>query len=308
MGSLTVRSYGVLIMVGFMIGLWRALNLCKRRMETEPIDSARRIEPDTIFDIGFFGLMIGLAGAHLTFVALNWGDYASRPLDAFKIWEGGMSLHGGMFFGILYMLWACLKWKKVSVLGVGDVCAVSWALAYAIGRIGCLLNGCCYGGPCDLPWAVRFPDEQHPGLLTPPSHPIQIYATIFNLFFFVWLVQWEKRSRRDGELFYAYIAMYGFYRYVMEFFRAGVTSTYLIPSLHLTDTHIISVIMMAIGIGAILWLRRHRPPYRDAYLTGATGVGPATNATGTSGVAPTLIVTAEPKLESAKGRIEQHGA
>jgi phosphatidylglycerol:prolipoprotein diacylglycerol transferase len=272
-GHIPIRAYGTLIMLGFMVGLWRALKLCRRRMETEPAGSPRRIDPDTIFDIGFFGLLVGLAGAHITFVLLDWSSYASRPLDALKIWEGGMSLHGGMFFGILFMIWACTKWKKVSVLAAGDICAPSWAIAYAIGRIGCLLNGCCYGGACDLPWAVRFPDERHPGILTPPSHPIQLYATLFNLFFFAWLTRWERRSRRDGELFYAYIAMYGFYRYVMEFFRAGVTSTYVVPRLHLTDTHIISFAMMALGIGAIAWLRRHRPAYRDAYLTQAHPVG-----------------------------------
>jgi phosphatidylglycerol---prolipoprotein diacylglyceryl transferase len=295
-GSLTVRYYGVMIMVGFLVGMWRALNLCRRRMATEPPSSPRRIDPDTVFDIGFWGLLIGLAGAHLVFVLLDWPSYAARPLDAFKIWEGGMSLHGGMLFSILFLVWACRKWKKVSILAAGDICAVSWSIAYAIGRIGCLLNGCCYGGACNLPWAVRFPDELHPGLLTPPSHPIQAYATIFNLFFFFWLTRWEKRPRRDGELFYAYIAMYGFYRYVMEFFRAGVTSTYVVPSLHLTDTHIISIVMMVIGIGAILWLRRHRPAYQDAYLTDGTGSS-----------ADLTRSAAEPKRESVKGTAE-HGA
>jgi phosphatidylglycerol:prolipoprotein diacylglycerol transferase len=294
LGSLTVRYYGVMIMVGFMVGMWRALNLCRRRMQTEPPGSPRRIHPDALFDIGFFGLLIGLAGAHLVFVLLDWSEYAAHPLDAFKIWEGGMSLHGGMLFGILFLIWACLKWKKISILAAGDICAVSWSIAYAIGRIGCLLNGCCYGGACNLPWAVRFPDEQHPGLLTPPSHPIQAYASLFNLFFFFWLTRWEKRPRRDGELFYGYIAMYGFYRYVMEFFRAGVTSTYVVPRLHLTDTHLISIVMMVVGVGAILWLRRHRPAYRDAYLTGGSDALDAPTAT-------------EARLDGMKGTAE-HGA
>jgi phosphatidylglycerol:prolipoprotein diacylglycerol transferase len=113
---------------------------------------------------------------------------------------------------------------------------------------------------------VRFPDEHHPGLFTPPSHPVQLYASIINLGFFFLLARWERQRRRDGELFWAYIALYGLYRYAMEFFRAGATSTYLIPSLHLTDTHVISVVMMVVGIGGILWLRRHRPAYRDGEL------------------------------------------
>lgn len=270
LGPLTVRAYGVFIVVGFMLGLWRAMRLCAHRMETEPEGSPRRLHPDVLFDIGFFGLLIGLVGARTLFVLLDWSDFAKRPLDAFKIWEGGLSLHGSMLFGILFLVWACVNWKKVSLLAAGDVCAVSWPLAYAVGRIGCLLNGCCYGGVCNLPWAVRFPDENHPNILTAPSHPVQLYASLINLGFFFFMVRWERRRRRDGELFWGYIALYGLYRYAMEFFRAGTTSTYVVPALHLTDTHLISVVMMLVGVGGLVWLRRYRPAYRDGELPPAT--------------------------------------
>jgi phosphatidylglycerol:prolipoprotein diacylglycerol transferase len=273
-GSIPVRSYGALIVIGFLIGLWRAMRVCARRWATEPADSPRRIHPDVIFDIGFWGLIVGILGARLLFVALDWKSFAGRPLEALKFWEGGLSLHGGMLFGILFLIIAC-RIKKVSVLAAGDLCGTSWALAYAIGRIGCFLNGCCYGGPCDpsLPWASRFPDERYAQdqlnptfspILTPPSHPVQLYATVINLIFFALMVQWEKRRRADGELFYGYIGLYGFYRYLMEFFRGGATSTYAIPQYHITDTHIISVIMMAIAIVNIIRLRRRGPLYQDA--------------------------------------------
>ncbi len=263
-GRITIRSYGVLIMTGFLVALWRAMRLCEHRMRTEPESSSRRIHPDTLFDIAFFALIAGIIGARVMFVLLDWGDYASHPMDVFRLWEGGLSIHGALLFGILFLWWACTKWKKISLPSTADIFAVSWPLGYAIGRIGCLLNGCCYGGPTRLPWGVRFPDENHPGLFTPPSHPIQLYATIINLGFFYWLTRWEKRPRRDGELFWAYIAMYGAYRFAMEFFRAGATSTYRIPSLHITDTHIISAIMIGIGLAGIRWLRRNRPAYQDS--------------------------------------------
>jgi phosphatidylglycerol:prolipoprotein diacylglycerol transferase len=114
---------------------------------------------------------------------------------------------------------------------------------------------------------VRFHDERFPndpGALTPPSHPVQLYGTLLNLLFLFWLTRWEKRPHRDGELFFGYIAMYGAYRFAMETFRAGATSTYLLPQLHLTETHIISIFMVAVGIGGVAWLRRHRPTLSES--------------------------------------------
>ncbi|HEV2474665.1 MAG TPA: prolipoprotein diacylglyceryl transferase [Chthonomonadales bacterium] len=257
-GKFPIRSYGTLLVTGFMLGLWRAVRVADHRWRTEPEGSPRRIHPDNVFDLGIYGLLVALVGARLLFVLLDWGEYARRPIDIVKLWAGGLSLHGALLFGILYLIYFCRK-RKISVLALGDLCAPSWAIGYAVGRIGCLLNGCCYGAACSLPWAVRFPDERHPGHLTPPSHPTQLYATLFNLFFFFVLRWWEQRPRRDGELFYGYIAMYGFYRFIVEMFRMGATSTYRIPSLHLTDTHLVSIAMFALGIGAIVWLRRHRP-------------------------------------------------
>ena len=268
---LPVRAYGTLLVAGFLVGLWRTMQLCRVRMATEPEGSARRIHPDNIFDLGIMGLLIGLAGARLTFVVLDWANFEKHPVEALKIWSGGLTLQGGMLFGILYMIWYCRR-KKLDLLAVGDACAPAWAIAYTIGRFGCLFNGCCYGGVCNLPWGMRFPDEANPGQWTPPSHPTQIYASIFNLIFFFILLRWEKHPRRDGEIFFGYLAMYGFYRFIVESFRVGATAI-IIPGLGLTLTHIVSAAMFILGITAILILRRRRPAYSDAALT-ATAPSP----------------------------------
>ena len=258
LGMIPVRAYGVLLVTGFLVGLWRAQRVCAYRMSHEPEGSSRRISPDTIFDIGIMGLLIGIIGARVVFVLLDWASFSRNPASIIRIWEGGLSLHGGMLFGILFLVYFCRK-HKLSLLAVGDLCAPSWAIAYAIGRIGCLLNGCCYGSPCDLPWAMRFPSETVRDALTPPSHPTQLYGTAFNIVFFLILVQWEKRPRRDGELFFGYIAMYGLYRFIVEMFRAGATSSYLVPALHLTDTHVVSVLMVIGGAMGVAWSRRQMP-------------------------------------------------
>ena len=255
-GKIPVRAYSTLIIIGFLIGVVRATRVAARRMETEPEGSPRRISPETVQDIGMLSLLAGIIGARVLFVLLDWKSFAGRPLDVFKLWEGGLSLHGGMLFVILFLLGYCRK-KKLSFLAVADLVTPSGAITYAFGRVGCFLNGCCYGSVCDLPWAVRFHAEDNPlGELTPPSHPVQLYGTLINLLFFVGLVWWEKRPHRDGDLFWGYIGLYGLYRFGVEAFRAGATSTYLIPSLHFTDTHLISIVMGIISLAGLAWLRR----------------------------------------------------
>src|SRR5206468_2477943 len=115
----------------------------------------------------------------------------------------------------------CRK-HKLNFLAMADICAPAFALGYSIGRIGCFLNGCCYGHACALPWGVRFTDETSGGL-TPPSHPTQLYATLMNLAFFVILDRWSRRPHKTGALFLVYLAMYCVYRFIDEQFRKGAT-------------------------------------------------------------------------------------
>ncbi len=261
-GRFPVRSYGVMLMVGFLLCIWRTMRTCSRRMQTEPEGSPRRIDADTIFDLGIWTLLSGLVGARVLFVLLDMGSFLKDPASIFKVWEGGLSLHGGLIGGIIAMLVIC-RAKRLSVPVVLDLSAPAFAIAYSFGRIGCLLNGCCYGIACDLPWAVRFPNENGHGL-TPPSHPIQAYATIIHTGVYFFMNAWEKRPHRDGEMFWGYVAIYGVYRFAMEYLRAGVTSTYLIPSLHLTDTHLVSLAMIVGGLMGMSWLRRNRLARQDA--------------------------------------------
>ncbi len=94
-------------------------------------------------------------------------------------------------------------------------------IAYAIGRIGCLLNGCCYGAPTNMPWGMRFFDDGH---WTPPSHPTQLYASLLSLVFFAGLVWLEKRQTYRGQIACWYLLGTATERFLMEIWRAGTTS------------------------------------------------------------------------------------
>lgn len=257
-GNFPVRSFGTMAVVGFLVSLWWARRMADKRMQTELEGSPRRMDPDSLGDLWVFTLLFSILGSRLLFVLLEMPSYFTQPLEIFKIWSGGMSLHGGLLGGVGYLLYTSRK-RKIPLLVLGDIIAPLFSLIYVFGRIGCFLNGCCYGITCDLPWAVRFHDEKVLGMLTPPSHPTQLYGSFAGLVIFGILTRWERYPRRDGELFWGLCALYGFYRGLVEFLRAGATSSYLSPNIHLTLTHVISLFMVLLGLFGLYWLRRNRP-------------------------------------------------
>lgn len=132
---------------------------------------------------------------------------------------------------------------------MADLLAPSVAIGYAFARIGCFLNGCCYGIATHLPWAVRFQDSEHPGELTDPSHPAQLYAFAISLLIFGILTRVELLKRPRGFVFFSYIVLYSVYRFGIEFVRKGVTAEPWI--LGLTQAQGVSLGMIAV-FGALL--------------------------------------------------------
>ncbi|MCC6728191.1 MAG: prolipoprotein diacylglyceryl transferase [Chthonomonadales bacterium] len=254
LGPITVRSYGVLILVGFLLALWYAMAAARRRMAGRAPGAPGVVTPEHVFDAAVVGLPIGILGTRLLYVALNWGAFRDDPLSAFKLWEGGLSFMGA-FLAFFYLAWYCRK-HRLSFLEMADLTAPGFALAYAFGRIGCFLNGCCYGHPCELPWAVRFPDEHTAGMLTPPSHPAQLYATLINLAMFVVLDRWSRVTTRRGELLTGYLLLYCAYRFVIEEFRRGATAA--VYAFGLTQAQLFCAAAIPVLVLA-LWRIRARP-------------------------------------------------
>jgi len=142
----TIKSYGLMMVVGFLSAVWLIRVL------------AREITPDPqmIINAALYSLVAGLAGARLFYVVHYFEHFRSRPLAAFAIWEGGLELLGGVLLAIT-VIFLYLLYHRLPVRRYLDILAIALMLALAFGRIGCFLNGCCYGRPTDLPWGVRFP-------------------------------------------------------------------------------------------------------------------------------------------------------
>lgn len=233
-GPLEVRSYGVMIVIGFALAVWWSVRTAPRY----------GIDAEQILDFVLLTALAGVLGARLVYVALDWGSFAQEPWRVLYFWEGGLSFHGAVIGGGLAVAFLA-KQKGIPFLHLADVLAPGVALAYAIGRIGCFLGGCCYGVPTDLPWACSFQDPFHPYRHTPPSHPTQIYASLANLLIFALLARMQKPPHPTGKVFWAYLVLYGVYRFVVEFWRIGATSTVL--ALGLSDAQWVSVLMVLLG-------------------------------------------------------------
>lgn len=216
--GLPIRSFGLLVGAGFLIGVWLAARL-SRTYGTDP-----QRDPARIFELSTWVLIGVLAGARLAFVLVNWKDYASRPLDIVKTWEGGLVMYGGLILALALGAW---KAKKLGMPGwqSADYGLTAGFLGQAIGRIGCLMVGDDYGRPTSVPWAITFPDPLPKGSAFPPEwagipvHPTQPYMTLKALALFglgLWLL---RRKKFHGQVTLVLLMGYAILRSIVEVFR-----------------------------------------------------------------------------------------
>ncbi len=238
--GIPIRSYGLMLVIGFLLGVWRAAR----------VGRTKGIPTERMWDLGLVVLATGVLGARLVYVALNYESVSIK--EFFRLWNGGLSFHGGVAFALLFG-WVFLNRVGIPFWTAADVVAPSTAIGYAVTRIGCFLNGCCYGAPTTLPWAVRFNNH---GFITPPSHPTQIYAAAANLVIFFVLARLEKVPRAPGFVFASYMAMYSIYRFAIEFPRKGYTAQEWI--LGLTQAQWVSLVILVVSLPWIAKTRDRR--------------------------------------------------
>ena len=244
-GPLQIHSYGTMLMLGFLAGI-----LLSRR-------EARRLglSPDLPLDLGVWVLIAAIVFARGLFVAMNWSDYAPRPLEVIYLWrEGGLSFHGGLLGGVIATL-LFARARRLPFWTLADMLTPGLALGYGIARFGCFLNGCCYGSPTSLPWGVRFPVYPDSQITTEPSHPTQIYSALGSFLILAILLRVRGRLAVRGQLFLLYLMLYAFLRAGVEVFRRGYTASTLVDGI--TQAQLASaVILVAAAIGFAVLNRR----------------------------------------------------
>jgi phosphatidylglycerol---prolipoprotein diacylglyceryl transferase len=236
-GPLTIHWYGILVAAGFLVGLWTA---SRRGLRDN-------VAPETIIDLGPWLILGAIIGARTLFVLSYWREeFASKPWwEVFMLKRGGLVFYGGLIGASTgYLIHARIK--RLPIWKIADILAPSIALGQAFGRIGCLMTGCCYGRPTNMPWGIRFPLEHE--TQGARVHPTQIYESLLNLGLCAALAWLHRRKKFDGQIFAAYLIGYAVLRSFVEFFRGDYHIYY---GGFLTPAHLASIPILVIGL--ILW-------------------------------------------------------
>ncbi len=199
-GPFTVFSYGLMLVLAF----FAAAFLARRQAIKE------KVSPEKIFDLCFFVFIFGLIGARVFYVFYDFGFYLRHPLELIMLLHGGMAWFGGLIFGIAAAI-IFIKKNKLGLFKILDLLVPFVALAQAIGRIGCLLNGCCYGRPSEFGIYFKVFDQ---ALI-----PIQLYSSLLLLLIFLVLRFIQNRKHALGQVFCAYLFLYSIKRFFIEYFR-----------------------------------------------------------------------------------------
>jgi phosphatidylglycerol:prolipoprotein diacylglycerol transferase len=245
LGKLQIRSYGFMLAVSFLLGIF----LAGRR--------ARRfgIDPQKVLDLSVIIILAAVVGSRLLYVVFHLDQY-SNPLDVFALWQGGATFYGGFLLAMAASFWWVQR-HRMSFLTVADVIAPSIALGLVFTRVGCLLSGCCYGKPTSEPWGLVFPPDSPAGAASAlvasqrgldhvALHPTQAYASLAGLVIFAILMLTEGRHPRRGSTFGKLLVLYGIGRFTIDFFRFYEDNARVFMGL--TFNQVISVGLVVIGL------------------------------------------------------------
>lgn len=211
-GPFTLHTYGLLLAIAFLVALW----VVSRQARRAGLDSAK------ITDLSIYVLLAGLIGARVLLVLVEWNRIEWSWRDVVSLLESGGVFYGGLLGAFPVAYWY-IKRHKLPGWATADVLIPGVAIGQAIGRLGCLCAGCCYGRPTDVPWAITFRNvSANREIGTPldiPLHPTQIYESLATLAIFFVLLRVARRKKFDGQVLIVYLLLYAVARFVIEFYR-----------------------------------------------------------------------------------------
>ena len=234
-GNFKIYSYGVMVALGSLLAIYMASRQGKRA----------GIAPEKIFDIGLYALLFGIIGARILHVLLDFGYYANQPLEIIMLNRGGLAFHGGLAVGII-AAWYFIRRNRMPLQKTADIIIPYVALGQAIGRIGCFLNGCCYGKPTYLGIGISLPGHLQRLL------PTQLFSSLFLFLTFLALKKIYKKKRYDGAVLFSYLLIFSAGRFFIDFLRGDLTPVFL----GLTASQLISISIFFCAAAFIKYLRK----------------------------------------------------
>lgn len=249
-GSFPVRSFGVMLMIAFIVAIFIAGKRAPRF----------GLSAVAIQDAAIWIILFGVLGARVAFIAQEWKFYSAHTEEIFKLQMDGLTSFGGLLGGVIG-IFIVSRLKRFHPFSLLDSVGVPMLVASAIGRVGCLLNGCCYGFACATsPPGVQLFDAHGQKLAGPAGMPYylpaQLVDSALSLIGAFVISRLERRGPwpRGLSLGLVFVA-YGLSRFIYEFFRAG-TSSEKLSGLPITLAHLVAAAVTLLGIGLVIWARR----------------------------------------------------
>lgn len=251
-GNFGIPTYGVLVATGVLIGLWISVR-----------NSAKQgIKPENAWDFGIAVVLAGIVGAKILYIILEWQSAATFSQNLRSIFSFDTLQSGGVFSGGLVaafvIAWWFLRRHQMPALATCDAFAPGLAMGHAIGRVGCFAAGCCYGKPTDHWWGVTFKNLLPPPVVDAlaPREPTQLFESAAELIIFFILTWMFKRKKFDGQIFGAYLFLYGIARFFVEFVRDDPGRGSVFGGV-LSGTQLIAICLVVAG--GLIWYLRPAP-------------------------------------------------
>jgi phosphatidylglycerol---prolipoprotein diacylglyceryl transferase len=250
LGPVQLRWYGLMYMLSFVLGYFALKRLARMRK----LD----LSTDDLYDLLFYLILGVMIGGRLGYVLFyDLGSYLGNPLSIFAIWQGGMSFHGG-FVGVVLATILVTRRKGWNFWEIADLVCAAVPIGLGLGRIGNFINGELFGRPSTLPWAMVFPEGG-----STPRHPSQLYEALLEGLVLFLILRWiYKENFYRGTVFWALVAFYGLFRFLVEFAREpdAQIGFDLGP---FTRGQLLTVPMLVIGTAMMITYARRRPPEKS---------------------------------------------
>jgi len=254
-GRFTIYSYGVLLAAAYLLGLQFALIRAR----------SRGLQRERVMDLGIWIIISALVGAKVLLLIVDYRQFLDNPGSLIDLLRSGGVFYGGLIAAVtvaLFYIWR----HRMPMWTTTDVFAPGIALGHVVGRLGCLLAGCCFGRQTTVPWAISFHDPQAFAVAgTPlgvPLHPTQLYEAGAEALILAFLLAFERRGRQfPGRTFWTYMLLYGVSRFVIEFYRGDPRGTVFDA---LSTSQFVSVVLVPLSVVMLLLLSRRPDPSRSA--------------------------------------------
>jgi phosphatidylglycerol:prolipoprotein diacylglycerol transferase len=251
LGPITVYTYGLLLALAYLGGLQFALVRGRQR----------GLDPSRVMDLGIWIIVSALIGAKALLLLVDWRHFTENPRELLSLAQSGGVFYGGLLVAVPVAFW--FMWRhRMPIWTVCDAFAPGIAFGHVVGRIGCLMAGCCYGVETHVPWAVTFTDPfAHANAGTPldiPLHPTQLYEAGAELLILTLLLATERRGRPfAGRTFWTYMCLYGITRFIIEIYR-GDPRGFVFGGM-LSTSQFISVLLVPLSLIMLAILSRGAP-------------------------------------------------